>query len=249
MGTPSRPTRSCPHCGGELEPILTPPMFGSKEPRLVGFRPCGCPAARRERAEREHEEARAREREEARKRREAYERAGIRPRFLGAESPLAGAVMDGVRRGRGAYLFGPVGTGKTHLASAVARMAVDAGMRVRVTDMPGVVARIRGTFGGTGSEEGVLAGLSRCGLLVIDDLGKEPPTDWTLTQVFRVVNDRYETMRPTVVTSQYELKALGGRLSRNGDVDTALAIVSRLSEMCDKREMRGEDRRLAHGQG
>lgn len=167
---------------------------------------------------------------------------------MDAESPMAGGIMAGVREGRGAYVFGPVGTGKTHLASAVARMAVDDGMRVRVTDMPGIIARLKGTFGTQTSEEDVLSGLSRCGLLVIDDLGKEPPTDWTLTQVFRVVNDRYETMRPVVVTSQYDLKALGGRLSRNGDVDTALAIVSRLSEMCAKHEMRGADRRL-HGQG
>lgn len=248
METHSQPTRRCPHCGRELKPMVLPAMFGAKEPHVIGFEPCHCPEAERERIERMSEENERRAREEAEKRREAYRRAGIRPRFLDAESPMAGGIMAGVREGRGAYVFGPVGTGKTYLASAVARMAVDDGMRVRVTDMPGIIARLKGTFGTQESEEDVLSGLSRCGLLVIDDLGKEPPTDWTLTQVFRVVNDRYETMRPVVVTSQYDLKALGGRLSRNGDVDTALAIVSRLSEMCAKHEMRGADRRL-HGQG
>lgn len=248
METRSQRTRRCPHCGRELEPIVLPALFGAKEPHVVGFEPCGCPGAKAERSEREREEAERRAREEAEKRRRDYERAGIKPRFAVAESPMAAGIMEGVREGRGAYIFGPVGTGKSHLASAVARMAVDEGMRVRVTDMPGIIARLKGTFGTQASEEDVLAGLSRCGLLVIDDLGKEPPTDWTLTQVFRVINDRYETMRPVVVTSQYDLKALGGRLSRNGDVDTALAIVSRLSEMCAKHEMRGADRRL-HGQG
>ena len=49
----------------------------------------------------------------------------------------------------------------------------------------------------------MLSRLSRVGCLVLDDLGKESPTDWTLGQVFRVVNDRYENMRPVVVTTQY----------------------------------------------
>lgn len=247
METRSQPTR-CPHCGRELEPIVLPDPFGAPEPHVVGREPCTCPGAVRERAERMREDADRRAREKAERRRRGYERAGIKPRFMSAESPAADGLMSGVRGGRGAYIFGPVGTGKSHLAYAVARMAVDGGMGVRVTDMPEIIARIKGTFGTRESEEDVLAGLSRCDLLVIDDLGKEAPTDWTLTQVFRVVNDRYEAMRPVVVTSQYDLKALGGRLSRNGDVDTALAIVSRLSEMCDKREMRGPDRRL-HGQG
>lgn len=246
METRSQATRRCPHCGRRLERIAV--EIGGRE-AFGGFSPCDCGGARAERAAALAREEAERQREEAARRARAYERAGIRPRFAAAEHPLAAAVAEAAARGRGTYVFGPVGTGKTHLASAAARIAVDEGRRVRVTDMPGIIARLKGTFGGPESEEAVLAGLSRCDLLVIDDLGKEPPTDWTLTQVFRVVNDRYETMRPVVVTSQYDLKALGGRLSRNGDVDTALAIVSRLSEMCEKREMRGSDRRRGHGQG
>lgn len=248
MGTRSTDTRRCPHCGRELRPRELPAPFRGGRAIRLGFEPCGCPGAVRERAEAERAEGARRAADEAEARRRAYGRAGIKPRFADAEHPDAAAVLEGARSGRGSYIYGPVGTGKTHLASAAARMAVDAGMRVRVTDMPGIVARMRGAFGSRGGEEAVLAGLSGCELLVIDDLGKEPPTDWTLTQVFRVVNDRYETMRPVIVTSQYSLRQLGGRLSRNGDVDTALAVVSRLSEMCDKRATGGADRRM-HGQG
>ena len=105
----------------------------------------------------------------------------------------------------------------------------------------------KGTYGGDGTEDGVLSRLSRVGCLVLDDLGKESPTDWTLGQVFRVVNDRYENMRPVVVTTQYGKGDLIRRLAKNGDEETAVAIVSRLSEMCDKYELQGKDRRLSNG--
>lgn len=240
-------TRRCPHCGAELRPLTLPALFGGRE-HVVGWEPCQCEGARMEREERLAAEEERRRREEAERRRRAYERAGIKPRFIDAESPMAARILEGVRRGVGAYICGPVGTGKTHLASAVARMAVDEGMSVRVTDMLGILAAFKATYGGEGSEDAVLGRLSRCRLLVIDDLGKEAPTEWTLGQVFRVVNDRYENMRPVVVTTQFGKSDLIRRLARHGDAETAVAIVSRLSETCRKVELTGTDRRLRHGE-
>lgn len=238
-------TTSCPHCGARLEANLAE-IMGRRV--FCGWRPCGCPGAVAERAERARLEAMAEAREAAAKRRRAYERAGIKPRFMAADSPMAGDIAAKVGQGRGAYICGPVGTGKTHLASAVARLLVDGGTSVRVTDMLGVLAAIKGTYGGDGTEDGVLSRLSRVGCLVLDDLGKESPTDWTLGQVFRVVNDRYESMRPVIVTTQYGKGDLIRRLAKNGDKETAVAIVSRLSEMCDKYELQGKDRRLSNGE-
>lgn len=240
-------TRRCPHCGAELRPLTLHALFGGRE-HVVGWEPCQCEGARMEREERLAAEEERRRREEAERRRRAYERAGIKPRFIDAESPMAARILEGVRRGMGAYICGPVGTGKTHLASAVARMAVDEGMSVRVTDMLGILAAFKATYGGEGSEDAVLGRLSRCRLLVIDDLGKEAPTEWTLGQVFRVINDRYENMRPVVVTTQFGKSDLIRRLARHGDAETAVAIVSRLSETCRKVELTGTDRRLRHGE-
>lgn len=238
-------TTSCPHCGARLEANYAA-IMGRRV--FCGWRPCGCPGAAAERAERARLEARAKAEEVAVKRRRAYERAGIKPRFMAAASPMAGVIAAKVGQGRGAYICGPVGTGKTHLASAVARLLVDGGTSVKVTDMLGVLAAIKGTYGGDGTEDGVLSRLSRVGCLVLDDLGKESPTDWTLGQVFRVVNDRYESMRPVIVTTQYGKGDLIRRLAKNGDEETAVAIVSRLSEMCDKYELQGKDRRLSNGE-
>lgn len=82
METRSQRTRRCPHCGRELKPIVLPALFGAKEPHVVGFEPCGCPEAEREREVAEREVAERRAREEAEKRRRDYERAGIKLDWL-----------------------------------------------------------------------------------------------------------------------------------------------------------------------
>ena len=151
-------TTECPHCGAQLE-VRYVVLAGRRT--FCGWKPCGCPGAVAERDERSRLEARAKAEEAAAKRRRAYERAGIKHRFMTAASPMAEGIAAKVEQGRGAYICGPVGTGKTHLASAVARLLVDGGTSVRVTDMLGVLAAIKGTYGGDGTEDGVLSRLSR----------------------------------------------------------------------------------------
>lgn len=235
-GSPS--TRRCPHCGAELRPLMVPLPL-SDERMQVGWEPCGCPGAAAERAERERSERAARERDEEARLDAACERAGVPRRYLRAEHRDAEAVA------RGAYVFGPVGAGKTHLACAAVRRALAAGGTARVTSTVRLLADVRSAYG---AEAAVLDSLAGCGLLVIDDLGKETPTAWTLSRLFRVVDDRYAGMRPMVVTSQLSLPDLAERLAGSGDEETARAIASRLAEACPRVRLDGPDRRL-HGQG
>lgn len=63
------------------------------------------------------------------------------------------------------------------------------------------------------------------------------------TTLFEVVNYRYENMLPTVFTSQYSLDALERRLSRNNEVESAKAVVSRICEMSKVVVLKSPDRR------
>lgn len=246
ISTPtSKPT--CPHCGRELEPLYA--VFNGKR-MFCGIEECQCPGAceeRDRRAAKEVEEARL-EREARRSKRLA--KAGIPRRFIAAESEMAEGLRCKAEQGTGAYIVGNVGTGKTHLACAVAVAASDEGAKVRFADSPGLLASIRATYGDRErTEDDVVRQLVGCDLLVIDDLGKEQPTEWTLTQLFRIIDGRYAAMRPLVVTSQYERPALARRLAGNGDAETARALVSRLLEMCERIELTGPDRRIAAAPG
>lgn len=241
-------TVPCEFCGAPRPPLLLwRELDGSRirPPVVAGNRPCGCEGAR-DAAEKAvlAEEARRR-REAAERDRRRLERAGVPRRFLAASHPEDGRWRD-VAAGRGLYICGEVGTRKTTLASAVARrLLLEGRRRVLFTGDVAMMDAIRDTFSGSGRASEVVDRFSSVPVLVVDDLGKAPPTEWAISRVFQIVNARYEAMLPVVVTSQYSRGELIDRLARHGDEETATAVVSRLFEMTDTVRLAGGDSRLA----
>ncbi len=98
------------------------------------------------------------------------ERAGIPRRYAEAEHPKAQALSARVLAGSGVYLHGSNGTGKTHLACAAALLCLGRGVDVRFAVVPSLLEGIRSRSKDAGE---TVSSLSSCGLLVLDDLGKE----------------------------------------------------------------------------
>lgn len=167
--------------------------------------------------------------------------SGIPSRYV--DVPANPKYMPGLARGRGLYLSGPVGVGKTWAACAMARAWSDSGRDFLFTSSLDLLSRIRSTFDGGESEEAVMRRYAGVPLLVIDDLGKEAPTAWVLSKLFDVINKRYEFELPTIYTSQHKLSELGDAIKGSGDREVAYAIVSRIAGTCEKRSLTGEDRR------
>ena len=80
---------------------------------------------------------------------------------------------------------------------------------------------------------------------MLDDLGKEAQSPWTVMTLFELLNARYEGMRSTVITTQYTMDELEARLARRGEAETARAIVSRIRQTCDDVRLGGPDKRRA----
>jgi DNA replication protein DnaC len=168
-----------------------------------------------------------------------------------ARDPGKRVVLDAVRAyiedldaqiaaGRGLWLEGDVGTGKTTLAMLVSKLAIEAGHSVAIYSLPRLLARIRRTYDGDARELSYLQFFERLtsvDLLHLDDLGAEKRSDWVLEQLYAIVDERYATNRSIIVTTNMEVSELEEQIGRR--------TVSRLAEICETLPMYGDDRRYA----
>jgi len=111
-------------------------------------------------------------------------------------------------------LWGPPGSGKSHLAAAVTHELIRRGKTVVFQSVPELLTRIRGTYGDDAreSERDVMTALMDCDLLVLDDLGAERVTDWVQDTMFRLVDGRYRATKPIMVTTNLEPRELAAVL-------------------------------------
>lgn len=134
--------------------------------------------------------------------------------------------------GDGLYIEGTNGTGKTHLAAAIALQLINEGVPTICKTSTDLLLDIKKTFErGDLTESAVLDIYKSADLLIIDDLGKEQCSDWSMSTLYSILNDRYEDMKPTIITTNYGAEDLIRALTPKGYDDTKIvAIISRLRE-------------------
>lgn len=148
-------------------------------------------------------------------------------------------------KGEGLYFEGTCGTGKTHLAVAIAMKLINQGVPVICKTSIDLLASIKQSYerDSTVNEEDVIEAYNTVDLLVIDDLGKERATEWSVPILYRIINDRYENMLPTVITTNYNTDDLIDKLNASNDNEKAEAIISRFKGSASCVTMAWEDYR------
>ena len=129
-------------------------------------------------------------------------------------------TLDFVDRCEDLVLYGPVGTGKTHLAVALAGIACMRAIPVRFFTATGLLMRLRRAK----REDRLdteLRQIAKARLLIIDEFGYMPVDEEGSRLLFQVISDSYET-RSVIYTTNIEFSGWGRVL---GDKNMAAALI------------------------
>jgi DNA replication protein DnaC len=147
------------------------------------------------------------------------------PRFPGVHPSVQEGFQEAYRFAHNPngwlVLIGPNGCGKTHLAAAIANQTLSDGAVVLFTVVPDLLAHLRATFGPTSPEgyEQRFSKMREAEVLILDDLGAHQSSPWANEKLFQLLNYRYNSAYPTVITANKQgLSSLDERiLSRISD--------------------------------
>ncbi|MBQ6700776.1 MAG: ATP-binding protein [Oscillospiraceae bacterium] len=137
------------------------------------------------------------------------------------------------QNGRNVLFFGGVGTGKTFFAAAILNAAIEAGYKCLFTSFFHEINELSNAR----DKNEFLRNLKNYDFVVFDDFGTERETEYTLEQIYQIVNARYLACRPTIFTTNLGVNDFSSD-------DTAKArIFSRIFEKCEIILCNGYDRR------
>ncbi|MDR1630517.1 MAG: ATP-binding protein [Oscillospiraceae bacterium] len=108
------------------------------------------------------------------------------------------------------YLFGETGLGKTHLSLSIAGEVIEAGYSVVYGSTQNLIARIEDEHFGRRAADGdsTESKLIHCDLLILDDLGAEFCTQFTVSVIYNIINSRLLNSHPTIISSNLSLPEL-----------------------------------------
>jgi len=139
-------------------------------------------------------------------------------------------------KNHGLLLYGDIGTGKTFCAGCVANALIEKDVPVLMTSFPKILNSLS-SFG-SDDKNGFIQDMMRYSLLVIDDFGLERNTEYAQEQVYSVIDERYKTKLPLIITTNKSLKELKKPRSM-----TEARIYDRILSMCVPVRFIGESRR------
>lgn len=272
------PAKRCEFCGAilESEGIYLMGVIVMWRPEYLPVR-CSCKQAQRYWADYERKQAEKEAQEEKEKRKQQYidkikkltADSGIKKRFLQRQFKnfrcdtaerrkcfdIALEYADNFdshkEKGEGLFFEGTNGTGKTHLAAAIAIRLIARGIPVIFKTFDDILTDIKRAYDTEGINEYEVKNVYKnVDLLIIDDLGKEKCTEWSMTILYSILNYRYESMLPVIITTNYNADGLTRAMIPDGlDHTSIMSTISRLKEVSTVVTMAWEDIRISKQRG
>ncbi len=134
-------------------------------------------------------------------------------------------------KNQGILFWGDVGTGKSYTAAAIANELIDRRHSAIMTSFIKLLNEMM-RFGSDDKDKKLSAAdyiqnLNKAKLLVIDDLGAERGTDFALEKVYDIIDSRYRSGKPVILTTNLEISRM-----KNCDDIRYNRIYDRIFEMC-----------------
>ena len=139
-----------------------------------------------------------------------------------------------LKSGKGLLLFGSVGTGKTFLAACIANEVVN-NYSALMTSFAEINDKISENMN---CRKRIIDDIKRVDLLILDDLGAERNSDYMQELVYEIVNARYESRKPLIVTTNLSLTDI-----KNPKETRLNRIYDRIIQMCTPVLINGESKR------
>jgi DNA replication protein DnaC len=169
----------------------------------------------------------------------------LKEKFDTTEVKQINEIMNSVKNKRSLYLWGRVGVGKSHVAKYLAKKYFKRGARVYYGKMNTILNDYFGAIDYE-NEKSFVKHLENIDVLVIDDLGNENITNFSMSGIlFPIIDYRLENEKMTIITSNYSVpNELLNRYSRSEKIDTAKQVAPTISridgnEIYDKYEIKG----------
>ena len=141
----------------------------------------------------------------------------------------------------GMGLWGESGVGKSHLAAICANAAIDAGVLTIYIGVRRMLDTIKDCYNPSlereengATELRMIKRYANVPVLVLNDLGKEQLTPWSVSMLYAIMDDRWEQGRPLIVTSNLDWPALSARYAAplaGADPSTGSAMMDRIAGM------------------
>jgi DNA replication protein DnaC len=143
---------------------------------------------------------------------------------------------------RGLLFMGPVGTGKTHLSTAILRGLMEKGIPCSFYEFGALLKEIQNSYNPVSqtSELNVLGPVYETEVLVLDELGAVKPTDWVRDTMMQIINTRYNDRKLTLFTTNY-LDVRCNPADETLEDRIGVRLRSRLYEMCRTVKIGGDD--------
>jgi len=146
-----------------------------------------------------------------------------------------------VARGENLVLLGPVGTGKTHLATAIGHAGCHMDIPVKYFTVSDLVLRLAEAQR-EGTLDKTLTSISKAKLLILDEFGYVPIDRDAARLVFKIISDAYET-RSVVITTNQAFSHWGAVLT---DDQMAAAMIDRIAHHGHLVTFTGQSWRMTH---